>query len=68
MEVTSIEFLGNDGWQSYTEFNYTPSAQLHIPSVGDIIKNRMCKRYKVVEVEWNLPTNSIIIDCELISE
>ena len=68
MEVTSINYFGNDGWENCTDFNYTPSAQLHIPRVGDTIKNKWCKRYKVVDVEWNLPTNSILIYCELISE
>lgn len=68
MEVTSINFYGDNGWEYCTDFNYTPSAQLHIPRVGDTIKNRLCEEFRVTKVTWNIPTNSIVIDCELIKE
>ena len=67
MEVTSINYFGNDSWEYCTDFNYTRSAELHIPSVGDTIKNKAGKLYIVKEVIWNLQLNSIVINCELIS-
>ncbi len=65
MEVTSIEFLGNDGWQSYTEFNHTPSSELHIPRVGERVKNSYGNTYIVESVLWKLGNNSVIITCNL---
>jgi hypothetical protein len=66
MEVTSINYFGSDGWENCTEFHYTPSSQLHIPRVGDTIKNKFGKRYSVADVTWCLETNCIVIDCDLI--
>jgi len=67
MEVTSIEFLGNDGWQSYTEFNHTPSSHLHIPRIGEMIENSYGKYYIVENVIWKLKNNSVVIECKLIA-
>lgn len=64
MEVTSINYFGDDGWENFTDYNYTPSSQLHIPRVGDTIKNSYCEYYTVEEVIWNLPTKSILIKCK----
>ena len=63
MEVTSINYFGNDGWENFTDYNYTPSEKLHIPRVGDTVKNKYGDYYTVVNVIWNLPTKSIQIEC-----
>ena len=68
MEVTSINYFGNDGWESFTDFGYTPSSYLHIPRIGDMIKNKYCSTYKVINVYWNLETHSVNIECELVEK
>ena len=56
MEVTSINFYGDNGWEYCTDFNYTPSAQLHIPRVGDTIKNK-ATYYQSTEESDNIFTS-----------
>ena len=64
MRITSIGYYGNDGWENFTDFNYTQSSDLHIPRVGDIIKNSTGNYYKVTQVTWNLSTMSVDILCD----
>ena len=64
MEIKSINFYGNDGWENQTTFGHTPSSYLHIPRVGDKIENKYGSTYKVTSVEWNLPGNIVNIYCE----
>lgn len=66
MEIKSINFYGNDGWENQTTFGHTPSSYLHIPRVGDTVKNKYGNTYKVNNVEWNIPGNLVNIYCELI--
>ena len=68
MEVISISYFGDDGWENHTDYNHTPSSELHIPRVGDFIKNKYCKTYRVNRVTWNIPTNSVVINCMLVDE
>lgn len=68
MEVKSINYFGNDGWENCTDYNYTPSSELHIPRIGDTILNKSGNRYIVIEVVWNLHTNSITIYCNKLTE
>jgi len=65
MEVKTINYYGSDGWESCTDYNYTPSSQLHIPRVGDKIENSYGNTYKVENVYWKLGSNTIVIICEL---
>jgi hypothetical protein len=64
MKITSISYFGNDGWENFTDFNYTPSSDLHIPRVGDTIKNPTGNYYKVTHVIWNLATTNVNILCD----
>lgn len=65
MEIKSIEFIGDDGWQSFTDYNYTPSSELHIPRVGDKIENSYGNTYTVEKVFWILGKKSVVITCNL---
>ena len=65
MEIKSINYFGNDGWDAFTDYGYTPSSHLHIPRIGDTIKNKYGNLYKVTNVIWSLSTNSVLIECEL---
>lgn len=67
MEVKSINYFGNDGWENCSDYNYTPSSELHIPRVGETIKNKYGTLYIVKEITWNLEINSISIDCSKIT-
>ena len=64
MEIKSINYFGDDGWENFTDYNYTPSAQLHIPRVGDTIKNSYGEFYTVEEVVWLLASNAVMIRCK----
>ena len=68
MEVKSINYFGSDGWEYSVDFGYTPSADIHIPRIGDMIWNKNCNTYKVINVYWNLVTHSVNIECELVEK
>ena len=64
MEVKRIYFYGNNGWSHC--IMYTLSTDLHVPRVGDFIKNEYDEEFRVRSVVWEIPANSIIINCDLI--
>lgn len=61
MEINTINYYSLDGWEHSTEFNHTPSSMLHIPRIGDHIKNKYGNTYVVYNVVWNIANNSIDI-------
>lgn len=66
MTIKRINYFGSDGWDYFTEYNHTPSSELHIPRIGDTIRNSIGKTYRVIDVIWRLDTHSVLIECDLV--